>query len=275
MPPVVRLASRLVRRFAGVVACRARAAGFRRCHAASAVVDGFVNRAKAIRSATGKPASGSSARRSGVLAAVALMAMVVECGAAASGMPSLAESALQPVAGSGGVKLPTGMDVYATTDAGHGLRCVVGTRTGNAGVGTRPVVYLAKAGGGFAWHVDLRVPGNLYQGRATHCVAAANGLYVLVQMDTDAHVMTDQTLLKVVKLNERTGAVMAAADFVGPDIADAYTAWVEEGAENFRFVDGKLTIRGRYDLMSNWSDPGMHGSQTRSFTLTLPGDLRQ
>lgn len=171
-------------------------------------------------------------------------------------------------------RLPAGVDVYARTDVGNG-QCIVGTQSDEGSLSERPVVYFAKAAGEFAWHVQLRIPKNVYQGRATHCVAWANALYVLVQMDTDSHVLTNQTLLEVVRLDNRTGLITASSGFIGPTIAGPYTAWVEDGTGNFKCEHGKLVISGKFDLMSDWSDPGAHGSKTRTFVIALPEDLHE
>jgi hypothetical protein len=118
------------------------------------------------------------------------------------------------------------------------------------------------------------LPRRVYQGRATHCVASIDALYVLVQMDTDSHALTDQTVLEVVKLDRFTGRVTARSGFVGPDTATACTAWVDEGAGHFTFERRKLIISGRCDPMSDWSDPTARGARTRRFAIALSPELR-
>lgn len=168
-------------------------------------------------------------------------------------------------------KLPTGVDIYATTDAGHGQLCKAGAKSDQDGMNERPVVYLSKATGGFAWHVQLRIPKDMYQGRATHCVASGNQLYVLIQIDTQSQQTSSQTLLQVVELNRATGAVMAMRDIQVPGVSAAYSAWVDEGGDRFKLDENKLVIKGSYELLSDRDNSP--GKEPTSFTVEVPENL--
>jgi hypothetical protein len=170
------------------------------------------------------------------------------------------------------VVLPANVDIYATTSTSDGQQCRVGARTDEDGLAERPVVYLAKPDGGFAWHVQLRIPKNTYQGRATHCIASANAIYVLVQIDTDSEQSSNQTLLQAVELNRKSGAVIASRDVDLPNISAAYTSWVEEGNGHFMWDGNNLVIRGKYQLMSDRDDSS--GKDPSDFELKLTVDLR-
>jgi hypothetical protein len=170
------------------------------------------------------------------------------------------------------VALPANVDIYATISTSDGQECRVGARADEDGLAERPVVYLVKPDGGFAWHVQLHIPKDAYQGRATHCVASANAIYVLVQIDTDSQQSSNQTLLQAVELDRKSGAVIASKDVDLPNISAAYTSWVEEGNEHFMWDGSKLVIKGKYQLMSDRDDPS--GKDPFDFTLKLAGDLR-
>jgi hypothetical protein len=187
------------------------------------------------------------------------------------GLVSFAVSACADASSTGTVKLPAHVRAYATTDIGHGQQCVAGIRADEDGLNQKPVVYLTKPGGGFAWHVQLPIPKDLYQGRATHCVASAHALYVLVQIDTYSQQSLNQTLLKVVQLNPQNGAVVAAKNVDVPNASDTYTAWVGKGDEHFRLADDKLVITGRFDLMADRDNPT--GKGPSDFTAEIPVPL--
>lgn len=164
-------------------------------------------------------------------------------------------------------RLPAHVEVYAASGVGDAQTCVVGAATDADGMHERPVAYLF-AGRRVAWHRRLAIPADDYQGRATHCTASPATVYVLVQVDTEAAQSISQTLLQVVAIDRRSGVVRTARSAEVPGVAAAYTAWVDEGAGNFRLGPGGLVITGHYDLMSDRADPT--GKAPTPFTLTLP-----
>lgn len=157
--------------------------------------------------------------------------------------------------------------MYAALGVGDAQTCVVGAATDADGMHERPVAYLF-AGRRVAWHRRLAIPADDYQGRATHCTASLATVYVLVQVDTDAAQSTSQTLLRVVAIDRRSGAVRIVRSAEVPGVAAAYTAWVNERAGNFRLGQGGLVITGQYDLMSDRAGPT--GKAPTPFMLTLP-----
>lgn len=183
----------------------------------------------------------------------------------------------QPVAAASAQKAttakpPAGVDVYSSTAIGNGQTCQAGAKSDEDGMNERPVVYLAKAGGGYAWHAQLRIPKDMYQGRATHCVAAADALYVLVQIDTQSEQSTSQTLLQVVELNRKNGAVMAFKTIEVPGATGAYSAWVDDGSEHFALDGAKLVLKGSYQRLADRDDPA--GKAPTDFTVAIPASLR-
>lgn len=202
--------------------------------------------------------------------ALALLAVAMPGRAAAS---AAAASVAPPTrAPATTARPPANVDVYATAAAGEGQQCLAGAAADRDGMHERPVVYLAKAGGGFLWHAQLPIPHDYYQGRATHCAVRGNAVYVLVQMDTDSQQSTSQTLLRVVELDRKRGAILASRDLAVPGVSSAYSAWVDEGGGHFGFAGGKLVISGAYELMSERDNPT--GRAPASFTVALAADLR-
>ncbi|GGA38529.1 hypothetical protein [Dyella nitratireducens] len=167
-----------------------------------------------------------------------------------------------------GAKLPSGVSVYAHETIDNGQKCLVGAKSDQDGLNERPVVYLADATGGFTWHASLKIPADTYQGRATHCVASPAALFVLVQVDTQSEQSLSQTLLKVVKLDRKTGAVLATKDVAVPGVSAAYSASVDEGGDNFKAENGSLVIKGSYELMSDRDNNT--GNDPTNFTVKLP-----
>lgn len=165
-------------------------------------------------------------------------------------------------------KLPPGVDIYASKVIDGGQKCLVGAKSDHDGLNERPVVYLADAKGAFAWHASPKIPADTYQGRATHCVASPDTLFVLVQIDTQSEQSMSQTLLKVIKLNRKTGAVVATKDVVVPGVSAAYSASVDEAGDNFKTEDGNLIIKGSYELMSDRDNNT--GKDPTDFSVKLP-----
>lgn len=170
-------------------------------------------------------------------------------------------------------KLPASVDVYAATDIGHGWQCEVGAKLVGDVLQELPVIYLDRVGHGFAWHAQLRIPKHFYQGRATHCVASDNRVYVLVQFDTDSQRSLNETVLRVIELNKDTGKLVRTMEIDVPHLsASFYTSWVDKGADNFTLEGDKLVIRGKYELMSEWNSTS---GEPHPFMATIPTDLNR
>ena len=143
--------------------------------------------------------------------------------------------------------IPANFSPYATAQIGDGERCVAGASTDDDGLNQKPVLYVsAQDQKQVQWSQTLPLPADTYQSRATHCLATHEALYVLLQSDTQPEQTLSQTLLRVLKIDPRNGAVLASMDVVPAGVADAYSAWVEEGPENFRLHDGKLVVSGKF-----------------------------
>lgn len=206
-----------------------------------------------------------------LLAAIALLPMTGARCADMRPAQAATAAAAQHKDAAPSAKPPAGVDIYANTVVGAGQTCEVGAKSDQDGLNERPVVYLAKAAGGYAWHVQLHIPKDMYQGRATHCTASADALYVLVQIDTQSEQSTSQTVLQVVQLNTKTGAVMALRPIEVPGAGGAYSAWVDDGADHFKFEGGKLVIKGSYELLSERDNPS--GKEPPGFTVAISADL--
>jgi hypothetical protein len=162
-------------------------------------------------------------------------------------------------------------DVYAVTDAGDGEKCIVGVRTDEDGMNERPIAYLSHVGGKLQWRRPLPIPVNTFQGRATHCVASATAIFVLVQADTQLPQSLSQTVLQLFKLDRRNGSVIATRNVSVPNVSAAYTAWVEEAATNLFLQGSKLMVRGRYSLLLDSQAPA--GEVALTFSAEVPLDL--
>jgi hypothetical protein len=161
-------------------------------------------------------------------------------------------------------KLPANFMSYASQSIGDGKLCVVGAVTDEDGLHEKPIVYVAHAKGGqIIWLDQLPLPADTYQSRATHCNRKGNALFVLLQSDTQPQQTLSQTLLRVMSLDETTGAVRTQR---AVDLPGAYTAWVDEGASHFQWVGDELMVSATYRLKSS-DDP------QASITLRLNPDL--
>ena len=161
-------------------------------------------------------------------------------------------------------KIPENFMDYATETVGKGNIRVVGAATDEDGVNQKPVVYAAAGKGELPlWLDQLELPANSFQSRATHCNQSDGALFVLLQADTQPEQTLSQTLLQVVKINPATGEILIRRDVA---VTSAYTAWVEEGASHFHWVDGTLLISGNYRTQSD------DGPQ-KSFTVRLNDHL--
>ncbi|MFK2875321.1 hypothetical protein [Dyella lipolytica] len=167
-------------------------------------------------------------------------------------LPAQASSSAGPAkSAAASPEIPREVEIYATRDVGAGQRCIVGARTDEDGMNEKPVAYLSNAKGGFSWEVSLSIPTDTYQGRATHCVASARTLFVLVQSDTQPQQSLSQTLLQVVELDRKSGAVLGSKSIDVPNISAAHTTWVEKGDKNFLPDGNDLVVRGRYEFISD------------------------
>ena len=189
----------------------------------------------------------------GLVACVLSMAACSAGGSAHADAPSsAAASSSQPASSSEVVapQLPPDVQLYATTDAGANRQCLVGAATDETGMNQKPVVYLREQAK-FAWKRDLPLPRDTFQARATHCVATANELFVLIQGDTQSEQTLSQTLLELVELTKADGRTLATRSIDVPNVSVAHTTWVEKGNGNFRLRGGSLMVTGRYALLSD------------------------
>jgi hypothetical protein len=144
--------------------------------------------------------------------------------------------------------VPAHFEKYAMTDLGSGLSCVVGaaTKKGESSDG-RAYVYLEEsASHNIRWITPIPLRPGWYQNRASHCVAAGDSVYALVQSDTNAVPVLSQTLISIATLNQASGHLEANDIVKVPDLKGAHTVFVYDGAENFRFADGKIVVTGEW-----------------------------
>jgi len=166
--------------------------------------------------------------------------------------------------------IPENFSAYATSSVEEDKRCVAGASTDEDGLNQKPVLSIVSGPGegSVQWSQTLPLPPDTYQGRATHCLGADGSLYVLIQSDTQPEQTLSQTLLQVLKIDLGNGALRARAD-VGPaDVTDAYSAWLEEGAENFQLQNGKLVMSGKYYRLVDAED-------RKPFQVELDSDLKR
>jgi hypothetical protein len=165
--------------------------------------------------------------------------------------------------------IPATFSEYAAADAGNNTRCVVGATTDDDGLNQKPVVLVVEQSGARVLRSEtLALPSLAYQARATHCRGADGFLYVLIQSDTQPEQTLSQTLLRIVKIDPASGAVIASADIDPTGVEDAHSAWVEPGAGTFRLQNHKLAIRGMYYRLA---DP----EARKPFTVELSDTLVQ
>ncbi len=163
--------------------------------------------------------------------------------------------------------LPESFNQYASSSMEDGNSCVTGANTDNDGMNQRPAVYAVSNKVDVKWSQQLELPSDTYKGRATHCLYTQGAVFVLVQSDTQPQQTLSQTLLSVAKLDARTGAVKANTTIEVPDVAAAYSAWVDKGAHHFQWMGDGVAIRGNYFLLSN-------REERRQFEAHLNRDLK-
>jgi hypothetical protein len=164
------------------------------------------------------------------------------------------------------LKVPANFTAYAAQSIGRNMLCHVGAVTGDDGMNQKPVAYAQDAKDKkILWVKQLELPSDTFQSRATHCTGPGASVFVLLQSDTQSEQTLSQTLLRVVKLNADTGAVIAQQNV---DVPKAYSAWVDEGAPHFQWLGNALVIAGNYRSSSD-------NANSTPFTVHLNSDLKQ
>lgn len=163
-------------------------------------------------------------------------------------------------------KVPANFEQYATTDVGSGLSCVVGAITNKAGGSDeRAYVYLEESQSHqVRWMTPIPVRPGWYQNRASHCLAAGDSIYALVQSDTNAVPVLSQTLISIVTLNQANGHMETNDVVKVPDLKGAHTVFVYDGAESFRLEDGKIVVAGE------WATKGDAADTRTPFKTSVP-----
>jgi len=163
-------------------------------------------------------------------------------------------------------KVPPGFEQYATTDVGGGLSCVVGATTHKGeSSDERAYVYLEESTSHkIRWITPIPVRSGWYQNRASHCVAAGDSIYALVQSDTNAVPVMSQTLISIATLNQASGHIETNDIVKVPDLKGAHTVFVYDGAENFRFEGGKIVVTGE------WATKGDAADTRTPFKTSVP-----
>lgn len=167
---------------------------------------------------------------------------------------------------SNAAKVPANFEQYAKADVGSGLSCVVGA-TANKGESSdeRAYVYVEEsASHKLRWITPIPLRPGWYQNRASHCVAAGGSIYALVQSDTNAVPVLSQTLISIAAVNEASGRIETNDIVKVPDLKGAHTVFVYEGAENFRFEDGKIVVSGE------WATKGDSADTRTPFKTSVP-----
>ncbi len=163
------------------------------------------------------------------------------------------------------LEIPTHFTSYASEPIGNGLLCHVGAVTGDDGMEQKPVVYAEnEKNRKILWVKHPKLPPNTFQSRATHCAGSGDAAFVLLQSDTQSEQTLSQTLPRVVKLNADTGALITQQDL---NVPKAYTAWVAEGADRFKWQGNSLVIAGNYRTSSD-------DANQAEFTVRLNSDLK-
>lgn len=148
--------------------------------------------------------------------------------------------------------MPAHFKSYAMTDIGNGLRCIVGDTT-DEGLNGKAYVYVVDlTTHKIRWVTRIPLTPRWYQNRATHCLADDTKVYALDQSDTSSFQTLSQTFVDVVTLDRATGRIESTDSVIAKDAGDRASTWVEKGAENFRFEDGKIIVSGQF---FNLDDP--------------------
>ncbi|WP_213948062.1 hypothetical protein [Luteibacter sp. dw_328] len=119
----------------------------------------------------------------------------------------------------------------------------------------RAYVYLEEsASHKIRWITPIPVRPGWYQNRASHCVAAGDSIYALVQSDTNAVPVLSQTLISIATLNQASGHMQTNDIVKVSDLKGAHTVFVYDGAENFLFQDGKIVVTGELATKGDAAD---------------------
>ncbi|SEP09125.1 hypothetical protein SAMN02800692_3595 [Luteibacter sp. UNC138MFCol5.1] len=132
--------------------------------------------------------------------------------------------------------------------AGFGdRRCTVGASTDEDGLNQRPYVFVSDvASRKIVWGRYIPFAREFYEGRATHCLAHDGHLYVLLQVDTDSHQATNQTIVSVVKMRESDGEVIRIVENRLHGVTGAVTEWVSHREGTFRVENDHILVAGSY-----------------------------
>lgn len=147
--------------------------------------------------------------------------------------------------------LPQGFRPYASRPGNDGQTVVAGVTTDEDGLRQRPLVAMTGASRTVVWARELEGLEDTYQARATHCAQGEDGLYVLLQSDTDPSPSLGQTLLSVARLAV-DGEVLGVRSLDLPEAdGHAYSAWVGDVPAAFEWKDGRILVSGQYFLLSD------------------------
>lgn len=163
-------------------------------------------------------------------------------------------------------KVPSNFEPYARTEVGSGMSCVVGATTHEGEKSDeRAYVYLEEsASHKTRWTAPIPLHPGWYQNRASHCVAAGDSIYALVQSDTNAVPVLSQTFISIATLDRASGQLKTSEIVKVPDLKGAHTVFVYEGAENFRLDDGKIVVSGE------WATKGDAADTRTPFKTSVP-----
>lgn len=144
--------------------------------------------------------------------------------------------------------VPANFEQYATSDIGSGLSCVVGAITNKGGRSAeRAYVYLEESKSHqVRWITAIPVHPGWHQNRASHCVAAGDSIYTLVQSDTNAVPVLSQTLISIASLDKVSGHMRTNDIMKVPDLKGAHTVFIDDSAQSFRFEDGEIVVIGEW-----------------------------
>jgi hypothetical protein len=155
-----------------------------------------------------------------------------------------------------GNTVPQGFSSYAAATVDATRHCVVGATSDEDGAHQVPFVYVEDTTANrVLWSRALALPAGTYQARATHCVRERDTVHVLQQSDAKAGQDAIQTRLQVVDLALAGGDVQGIRDVTVPNVAEAYSAWVDKGDEGMHMSGKSLVVAGEYDRMAAPGQP--------------------
>lgn len=140
---------------------------------------------------------------------------------------------------------------YQSTTFGK-RACVVGALADEDGLYQSPYVYVTSASTDRVdWMRRLPYPAEFYQSRATHCLAHGDYVYVLLQVDTDSHQATNQTIVSVVKLDARSGRLVTAREVAIDGVGRGASRWLNRSEDVFQVEGNSIRVSGRYRNMDS------------------------